>query len=182
VPPGSRPAGRCAGGAPVCWPWFGLHATGPVLPAHGFARTVPWEVTESRALADGTTEMALALVENEQTRAQWPHRARLSHRISVGHTLKLALTAVNTGDHDFVIGEALHTYFEIGDIDDIRITGLEGAEYLDKVGGGSARRRQDGPVTFAAETDRIYLNTEYRSRMRHRRRALEAAHPYRQER
>lgn len=154
------PGKSIRGGVPVCWPWFGPHATDPGLPAHGFARTVPWKVIETRALDDGATELALALAENEQTLAQWPHHARLSLRISVGPTLRLALTTVNTGDRDFVIGEALHTYFEIGDIADIRITGLQSGEYLDKVGGGSARRRQDGPVSCTAETDRIYLNTE----------------------
>jgi glucose-6-phosphate 1-epimerase len=154
------PGKSIRGGAPVCWPWFGPHATDAGLPAHGYARTVPWEVIETRALDDGATELALALVESDKTRAMWPHRARLSLRAIVGRTLKLALATVNAGEEDFVIGEALHTYFAIGDIGDIRIAGLDGAEYLDKAGGGSVRRRQDGPVSFAAETDRIYLNTE----------------------
>ena len=154
------PGKSIRGGAPVCWPWFGPHATDSSLPAHGFARTVPWEVTATRAFDDGATELAMTLVENDQTRAMWPHRARLALRATVGRTLKLALTTVNAGNEDFVIGEALHTYFAIGDIADIRITGLEGREYLDKVGGGSARRRQDGPISFGAETDRIYLNTD----------------------
>ena len=154
------PGKSIRGGAPVCWPWFGPHATDPGLPAHGFSRTVPWEVIETRALDDGATELVSALAENDQTRAMWPHRARLSLRVTVDRTLKLALTTLNAGNEDFVIGEALHTYFEIGDIADIRVAGLEGGEYLDKVGGGSVRRRQDGRVSFAAETDRIYLNTE----------------------
>ena len=154
------PGKSIRGGVPVCWPWFGPHASDSSLPAHGYARTVPWEVIETRALDDGATELTLVLVQSEQTRAQWPHRARLSLRIGIGRTLKLALTTVNAGNENIVIGEALHTYFEIGDIAEIRIAGLEGSEYLDKTGGGSARRRQDGPVTFTAETDRIYLNTE----------------------
>jgi glucose-6-phosphate 1-epimerase len=154
------PGKSIRGGAPVCWPWFGPHATDPGLPAHGFARTVPWEVTATRELDDGASEIALTLVETDQTRAMWPHRAGVSLRVTVGATLEIALTTQNRGDHDLVIGEALHTYFQIGDIGDIRIRGLEGCEYLDKAGGGSARRRQEGPVVFSAETDRIYQNTE----------------------
>lgn len=148
------------GGVPVCWPWFGPHANDPKLPAHGFARTVPWEVTATRTLDDGATEIALTLVETDQTRAMWPYRTKASTVITAGPSLKIALITDNLGNEDVVVGEALHTYFQIGDIADVRIQGLEDCEYLDKVGGGSVRRRQDGPVVFSAETDRIYLNTE----------------------
>ena len=37
--------------------------------------------------------------------------------------------------------------------------GLDGTEYIDKTD-GEQRKRQEGPVTFAAETDRIYVDTE----------------------
>jgi glucose-6-phosphate 1-epimerase len=154
------PGKSIRGGVPVCWPWFGPHPTDPGLPAHGFARTVPWEVTATRELDNGASEIALALVEMDQVRAMWPHRAGVSMLVTIGATLEIALTTQNRGNHDLVIGEALHTYFQIGDIADIHIQGLEGCEYLDKAGGGSMRRRQDGPVVFSAETDRIYLNTE----------------------
>jgi glucose-6-phosphate 1-epimerase len=154
------PGKSIRGGVPVCWPWFGPHPADPGLPAHGFARTVPWEVTATRELDNGASEIALALVETDRTRAMWPHRAGVSMRVTVGATLEIALTTQNRDEHDLVIGEALHAYFQIGDIADIRIRGLEACEYLDKAGGGSERRRQDGPVVFSAETDRIYLNTE----------------------
>lgn len=154
------PGKSIRGGVPVCWPWFGPHSADPGLPAHGFARTVPWEVTATRELHNGASEIALALVETDRTRAMWPHRAGVSVLVTVGATLEIALITQNRGEHDLVIGEALHIYFQVGDIADIRIRGLEGCEYLDKAGGGSVRRRQDGPVVFSAETDRIYLNTE----------------------
>jgi hypothetical protein len=35
------------GGVPVCWPWFGAHASEPGFPAHGYARTVPRQVVGS---------------------------------------------------------------------------------------------------------------------------------------
>ncbi|MCR4347570.1 MAG: D-hexose-6-phosphate mutarotase [Sulfuricaulis sp.] len=154
------PGKSIRGGVPVCWPWFGTHATDPKRPTHGFARTVPWEVTATRALDNGATEIALTLVETDQTRTMWPHRTKLSITITVGPRLKIALATDNLGNEDAVIGEALHAYFHIGDIADIRIGGLEGCDYLDKVGGGNVHRRQDGPVVFSAETDRIYSNTD----------------------
>jgi D-hexose-6-phosphate mutarotase len=153
------PGKSIRGGVPVCWPWFGPHATDSKLPGHGYARTVPWELTEARALPDGATVIGLTLVESEATRAQWSQRARCTIRITVGRTLQIALVTENLGNEDCVIGEALHTYFQIGDIAETRVFGLEGVEYLDKVS-GNARRRQDGALMFAGETDRVYVNTE----------------------
>jgi D-hexose-6-phosphate mutarotase len=152
------PGKSMRGGVPVCWPWFGPHATEAKLPAHGYARTLSWDVTAARLLDGGTVEIALALAANEQTRALWPYRGRAELLLTIGITLKAALTTVNEDDRALTIGEALHTYFHIGDIGAVRVRGLEGCEYLDKVDGG-ARRRQDGAITFVGETDRIYVNT-----------------------
>jgi len=152
------PGKSIRGGAPVCWPWFGPHATDAKLPAHGFARTVPWEVAAARVCGDGAIEIALAFAGNEQTRALWPYRVRAELLLTVGATLKAELTTVNEDDRDVIIGEALHTYFHIGDIAAVRVRGLDGCAYLDKVDGG-AHKQQDGVVAFAGETDRVYLNT-----------------------
>lgn len=152
------PGKSIRGGMPVCWPWFGPHASDAKLPAHGFARTVPWELTEARIDADGTVDLALVLAASEQTRTLWPHRVRAELRISIGATLKAVLITSNEGDQPIVIGEALHTYFHIGDIGAAHVLGLEGCAYLDKVDGG-ARKRQEGAIGFVGETDRIYLDT-----------------------
>jgi len=157
------PGKSIRGGAPVCWPWFGPHATEAGFPGHGFARTVMWEVTASAALASGETEITLALIENEQSRAlwatQWPHPSRVELNVVVGKRLKANLITTNLGDSDISIGEALHTYFQIGDIAEIEVLGLGGCEFVDKVGGVN-RRTQDGAVTFDGEVDRVYVNTE----------------------
>ncbi len=71
----------------------------------------------------------------------------------------MELVTENTGQAMFEIGEALHTYFAISDVDKIRITGLEGCTYLDKVGDWQ-RRTQTGAITIAAEVDRLYVDTD----------------------
>ncbi len=147
------------GGAPVCWPWFGAHETQADLPGHGFARTVAWEVTGTRALDDGSTEIGLTLVQNDATRAMWAHPSSAEILVNVGKTLRIALTTRNLGDQDVVIGEALHTYLQISDIGQTRVLGLEGCEYMDKAAGG-VRKRQQGAIDFTGETDRVYVNTE----------------------
>ncbi|MBI5439336.1 MAG: D-hexose-6-phosphate mutarotase [Nitrosomonadales bacterium] len=160
------------GGVPVCWPWFGAHASEPgfasfrpaakclltPLPAHGFARTAPWRVVESGTEPNGATRLTLRLEGNEKTRAQWPHDSRLELAVIAGETLRMELSTENTGKSDFVISEALHTYFKISDIGAVRVTGLAGCDYWDKVG-GSALNRQNGAISFASETDRVYINS-----------------------
>jgi len=146
------------GGAPVCWPWFGAHASESGFPGHGFARTVPWRMVESGKEPDGATRLTLRLQENEKTRAQWPHDCTLDLTVVVGETLRMELTTENTGTGDFTIGEALHTYFRIGDIGAVRVSGLENCDYWDKVG-GSVLKKQSGVIDFSGETDRVYVNT-----------------------
>ena len=146
------------GGVPVCWPWFGAHASESGFAAHGYARTVPWQVIKSGTEPNGVTRLVLRLVESEKTRAQWPLDARLELTVSIGKTLRMELTTENTGKSDFVISEALHAYFRIGDIGAVRVTGLSGCDYWDKVG-GSTLKKQEGGIQFAGETDRVYINT-----------------------
>jgi len=146
------------GGAPVCWPWFGAHASEAGFPGHGYARTVPWRVVESGVESNGATRMTLRLMESDKTRAQWPHACMLDLTVIVGETLRMELVTENTGTTDFVIGEALHTYFRIGDIGAVRVKGLESCSYWDKVG-SSTLRKQEGAISFTGETDRVYINT-----------------------
>jgi D-hexose-6-phosphate mutarotase len=151
------PGKSVRGGVPVCWPWFGPHASNPQFPGHGFARTVPWALVASKELPDGRIRLEFELVKNGATQAQWPHASIVRNIVTVGEELEVELATTNTGKEPFELGQALHTYFVVGDIRRATVAGLEGCEYLDKVGGG--RKRQQGQVTFTQETDRIYLGT-----------------------
>ena len=63
----------------------------------------------------------------------------------------------NTGDGSVTISQALHSYFQVGDISRVKVLGLDGTDYLDKVDDG-ARKTQAGPITIEGEVDRIYLD------------------------
>lgn len=152
------PGKSIRGGAPVCWPWFGAHAEHADWPAHGYARTVPWDLVGSSADAE-TTSVLLRLRAEAAPRAMWPHATPVQLRIAVSDVLELELTTRNEGTEAVTLGEALHTYLEVGDIAQAQLEGLDGCDYLDKTL-GFARARQDGPVAFAGETDRVYLATE----------------------
>lgn len=152
------PGKSIRGGVPVCWPWFGPHATEPAFPGHGFARTVRWELVEAERLANGASRLVLRLLQSDATRAQWPHPSELEIHMVVGPTLEIELVTRNTGSALFTVGQALHTYFAVGDVRQVKVHGLDGCPYLDKVDGG-ARKHQSGPLTIAGEVDRIYLES-----------------------
>ena len=84
------------GGVPICWPWFGAHATDSSFPGHGFARTVLWVVTSSLALPDGGTRITFELPQSSIPSAQWPHACRARLTATVGKTLSVELTTENT--------------------------------------------------------------------------------------
>ncbi len=146
------------GGVPICWPWFGPHATDAKLPGHGYARTVMWEVLETKALPDGATFISFGLIETEATRAQWPYSSSVKIEMTIGSSLRVELITHNSGKQAFVLGEALHTYFNISDVAQMTIRGLEGCDYLDKVGEPASRKQQNG-IVIESEVDRVYINT-----------------------
>jgi D-hexose-6-phosphate mutarotase len=152
------PGKSIRGGVPVCWPWFGPHESESAFPGHGFARTVPWQVESSAALDNGAIQLVLSLQHSDATRAQWPHPSSARSTITVGRELRIDLSTHNQGEHPFVLGEALHTYFAVSDIRQAPIRGLEGCRYLDKVAGGG-EKRQDGAIVIDGEVDRVYLDT-----------------------
>lgn len=146
------------GGVPICWPWFGPHATDSSLPTHGFARSRLWTLDETAALHDGRTRVVLSLRSDEQTLKLWPHPFVLRYTVTVGATLELDLRVDNPGTVPFTCAEALHTYFTVGDVRQIRVAGLTGTTYVDKMRKGE-RFVEAGDVTVTGETDRVYLGT-----------------------
>lgn len=148
------PGKSLRGGIPVCWPWFGpLDREG--CPAHGFARNHPWHLLDSRQ--DGE-DVELLLFFGTQGTDCWPHAAELALHLRLGHKLEAGLSTRNTGDDAFGLGQALHSYFAVSDVATTRVQGLDGVAYIDKVDGLN-RKTQQGAVSFAGETDRVYLDT-----------------------
>jgi D-hexose-6-phosphate mutarotase len=155
------PKASIRGGIPVCWPWFSAHESEASFPMHGFARTQPWQVKSTRSLDDGSTEISLTLPITTAMQAMWPHQAQLELLINVGETLKIALITRNLGNADFTITEALHTYFAVSDIAQVQVEGLDGIHFHDKAADWT-EGDQAGAIGFAAEVDRVYVNTSER--------------------
>ena len=101
----------------------------------------------------------MVLRDDADTRALWPHEFRLVLTVSVGRSLRVTLAMAHAGPDEAVCTAALHSYFAVSDVRRVRVTGLAGRSYIDTVGGGAIRRRQEGPVTVSEETDRVYVDT-----------------------
>lgn len=156
-----RPGVSMHAGIPLCGPWFGPGRSGDRKPAHGFYRSSLWRLAGAEQTGIGTdvvTELRLELTAEDlvdvPAAAGWPRDARLSLRVRLGTTLQVTLTT-QTGIDGADLEEALHTYLHVGDVRQVRLFGLDSAEYIDKVAGGEVRV-QHGDVTFSGETDRVY--------------------------
>ncbi|MDQ7003069.1 MAG: D-hexose-6-phosphate mutarotase [Ghiorsea sp.] len=143
------------GGIPICWPWFGAHATEPTYAAHGFARTADWQLVKASLLASGEVEVVMQLL-NTKT-AQWAYDTPVEIKVTFGRTLNIELTTTNQSSEPIQLSEALHTYFHVQDVRNIEVQGLDACEYLDKLE-AYQRKMQQGGVQFSQEVDRIYIN------------------------
>lgn len=155
---GQRPADLnkpVRGGIPICWPWFGAHPSEQGAPAHGIARVSAFEIVGTW-VDDRQTFLQLALVDRSALTRALAH-CELSLQITVGDDLRVDLTTVNLSDEPVAITQALHSYFRVGDIADVRVEGLEGCSYIDTLDGWQTKS-ESGAITFAGEVDRIYAS------------------------
>lgn len=141
------------GGVPVCWPWFGP-AEKPNLPAHGFARNLPWTLSAHREDEKGVT-LTFELHDDAHTRSLWPHAFTLFAHFCLGERCEIELEARGS----FTTTSALHSYLAVGDIDKISVSGL-GTDFIDKVADGKQGELKDGVQTFCDRTDRVYLTPD----------------------
>ncbi len=153
-----EPGKAIRGGVPICFPWFGAHPSGPPAPPHGFARLRDWTLIHAHEEPAGAVTLEFELT-GRGVSPQWPHSFRISHRMTIGAVLRMALAVHNTDMEAFTFEEALHTYFDVDDIHDVTVSGLSDTEYIDKVAGGVRGRQPAESVRFTAETDRVFLDT-----------------------
>lgn len=154
-----QPGTAIRGGIPLCLPWFGPGPDGKS--AHGFVRTADWSLANSETLPNGATRVTLELAGNASTCMLWPHAFAFRLELLVAEGLTIRLSATNRGAEPAPFAFAFHTYFAVPDVAQVRVSGLENTDYIDKLDGGT-RKRQTGEVTIDAATDRIYLDVPRR--------------------
>jgi glucose-6-phosphate 1-epimerase len=155
-PKSALEAGRpIRGGIPLCIPWFGPGKDS--APQHGFGRIMPWSLVEVEACTSGATRLVLELAGDASVSAVWPHAFSFRLEVVVGTTLKLTITAENRSAASAPFAFAFHNYFAVPNVADVRVSGLDGLTYIDKIDNG-ARKQQQGTVAITGPTDRVYLD------------------------
>ena len=145
------------GGIPVCFPWFRAKADNPQAPSHGFVRTREWQLESISADAEDAVCARFSTESDDGSRRWWPFEFRLEYSIAAAKSLKLELKMTNTGDQNLKFEEALHTYFRVGDVRRVHVTGLEKVSYLDNRDGNRLKEQQ-GDLVLARQTDNAYRN------------------------
>jgi glucose-6-phosphate 1-epimerase len=155
-----EPGQAIRGGVPICFPWFSRHRTDRSAPPHGFARTRDWTLESARHDADGSVVLEMELA-GEVVAPQWPHRFRARLRIAIGAVLRLDFEVMNTGLETFSFEEALHAYFDVGDVREVTVSGLERVAYQDKAAGDATGLAGPDlePIRFTGLTNRVYPAT-----------------------
>lgn len=140
------------GGIPIIFPWFGKPSGRTTQ--HGFARTRPWELIDVAKQPDDTVLARLSL----PPASELPGVA-LEYHVTVGRSLSVELVATNYSDANVALENCLHTYFTVGDIHKVKLTGLQGVHYLDCVGTRVTRTEVDPALNVSSEVDRIYFDS-----------------------
>jgi D-hexose-6-phosphate mutarotase len=145
------------GGVPICFPWFGNRDNEP---SHGFARVSEWQLVKTSCTPGGAVTLTMVLPPIPGREAAKTLRTELV--VTVADTLTMELSTANEScGKTEMIENCLHTYFHVGDITQIFITGLEGVPFDDfAAGAAGARKLEDGStLRITRETNRVYPNT-----------------------
>lgn len=162
------------GGVPICFPWFGsptqtgissepAERLGPVLDQkHGYGRQLPWDLVASEKSSDGGWNVHYQLTDTAVQRAGLEPSAPFFASYKAWFSAKqlhLELEVTNPGSTAFTYEEALHTYFRVADVGQVRVEGLEGVEHADATLPERPLYRDSTPIRFTSTVDRIYHTT-----------------------
>jgi glucose-6-phosphate 1-epimerase len=155
------------GGVPVCWPWFGKQGMPDGAMQHGPVRNVTWRVVAGQAGDNGSLLLSL---EPDRTAPggdavdAYAEGLDLRLDIELGPTLRMDLHTHNCGPEPFALTQALHTYFAVGDVEQVQLQGVEGLRYDSRVD-GTQGKLQPGAFKLQTLCDNTYaqknLQSEY---------------------
>eukprot|EP00386_Alphamonas_edax_P006201 GDKI01020168.1.p1 GENE.GDKI01020168.1~~GDKI01020168.1.p1 ORF type:complete len:296 (+),score=77.44 GDKI01020168.1:110-997(+) len=147
------------GGVPICWPQFSGFGS---FPKHGYVRNSTWELKEVK---EGGGSVVGVFVLPNDNKEQMKHLPLVSveYHVTLDNNdhLITELRVKNNHSHDTVeFTGALHTYYRVGDISQVSVSGLQNMEYVDQIKPVGQQEcvelHQD--ITICSEVDRIYKN------------------------
>ena len=124
---------------------------------HGFGRNHAWDLQQISANPD----QSITLQFQFPLPAEAAEFSKFSAKylVTVGKSLTLELQVANEASESLTLEDCLHTYFTVGEISAVTVSGLKGGEYLDKVEGFARKMETAEQISFSGETDRVYLST-----------------------
>lgn len=146
------------GGVPVCWPWFGKQGMPDGAMPHGPVRNRTWDV--SCVHADGPDCVSIELTpcttpSPDDPLNRFASDLRLSLRVDLDEYLTQTLHTHNQGADDYSLTQALHSYFAVANASTVRIEGLAGLRYDDKLQ-GTSDQLQTGSFLLKNACDSVY--------------------------
>ena len=144
---GSKPI---SGGLSHCWPQFGPGD----IQQHGFARNVNWSV---KSMTDTSVELEMA--PSDYTKEMWDKEFLCTFSVNLeDDKLSTKMNVENKGEEAFDFQAALHSYFTVSAIENLKIAGsFAGKEFLNKmVGEGEMQTEDREEITISEEYDRVY--------------------------
>lgn len=145
------------GGIPLLFPICGnlvndtytLNGQAYTLPQHGFARTLPWQVSQ-QTTTDGVG-LTVTLTSTEATRAVYPFDFELNYTYTLrGNSLELRFSHTNRSTDPMPFSAGIHPYFAVADKQQLAIN-LPATQYQIK----GAPELYDFPGQFDFSQDEI---------------------------
>jgi glucose-6-phosphate 1-epimerase len=134
------------GGVPICFPWFGPKEG---KSQHGFLRNDTWEKID---------EGHFTYTSNHKTKELWPYDFDAHFMVKEnGNSLNISFKIANKSSQPFEYTFALHSYFLISKLENVRIKGLCNIPYFDKTNNGILKIQEIEDLSIDGEIDRIYL-------------------------
>mgnify|MGYP006266944305 CR=1 FL=1 len=129
------------------------------LKQHGFARDLPWEVTEQ--VADHLASITLVLNSSNQTRLVYPFDFQLAFTYQLqGNTLKIQQRYRNLSQERMPFSTGLHPYFWTGDKTQLEFD-IPASQYQDQ------RSQEIYPFTGTFDFDREEIDVAFPSLRNH---------------
>ncbi|MEO0533777.1 MAG: aldose epimerase [Cyanobacteria bacterium P01_A01_bin.123] len=122
---------------------------------HGFARTLPWEVTEQST--DDGVSLTVTLKSSDATRAGYPFDFELNYSYTLkGNTLELRYCHTNLSQQPMPFSTGIHPYFAVADKGQLTVN-LPSTQY--QIKGGSEVHDFSGQFDFDQdEIDFAFIN------------------------
>lgn len=123
------------------------------LKQHGFARDLPWEVTEE--ITSDRAAITLALHSNEETLAAFPFRFQISFTYQLaGNSIEIIQRYANIGEEPMPFSTGLHPYFLATDKAQLQFQ-IPSSQYWDQ------KKHTSHPFTGSFDLDRDEIDVAF---------------------